>query len=57
MNDLIKSKLNKSEINDIFINEYPETFHITSWDYIMDFIHSLTKDNYFYLVILFIIIL
>ena len=56
MNDLIKSKENKSEINDIFINEYPETFHITFWDYIIDFIHSLTKENYFYLVIVFIII-
>ena len=56
MNDLIKSKENKSEINSIFINEYPETLYITSWDYIMDFIHSLTKENYFYLIVLFIVI-
>ena len=56
MNELIKSKENKTEINSIFINEYPETFHITSWDYIVDFIRSLTKENYFYLVILFIVI-
>lgn len=45
-----------SELNNIFIQEYPEIKINTQWDNIYNFIKSLSIKNYFYLIIIYIIL-
>ncbi len=44
------------ELNNSFISEYPELQINTQWDNIINFIHSLSVKNYFYLVVIYIIL-
>ena len=44
------------ELNNIFISEYPDLQINTYYDNIINFIKTLTIKNYFYLVVLFIIL-
>lgn len=42
-----------TELNDIFINEYPSINYYVLWDDTIDFIKSISIKNYFYLTVLF----
>lgn len=42
-----------TELNDIFINEYPSINYYILWDDTIDFIKSISIKNYFYLTVLF----